>query len=141
VLTATNKWLLIFESRDDSNRCTPCRENLIHMTHTLFTPVHLRHSYDSCGHSSYVVIFHESSIVLDRVTAPKKRNSQLHPSTPADRSASPHPVSLHLTTNEVVEKVKHPLTNKLHWFTGPISPACDRYVQYLLTGVNPSVLN
>jgi hypothetical protein len=25
--------------------------------------------------------------------------------------------------------------------TGPISPACDRYVQYLLTGTNPSVLN
>jgi hypothetical protein len=25
--------------------------------------------------------------------------------------------------------------------TGPISPVCDRYVQYLLTGVNPSVLN
>jgi hypothetical protein len=25
--------------------------------------------------------------------------------------------------------------------TGPISPACDRYVQYLLAGVNPSVLN
>jgi hypothetical protein len=25
--------------------------------------------------------------------------------------------------------------------TGPISPTCDRYVQYLLTGTNPSVLN
>jgi hypothetical protein len=25
--------------------------------------------------------------------------------------------------------------------TGPISPACDRYVQYLLTGINPLVLN
>jgi hypothetical protein len=24
VKTATNKWLLIFESRGDSNRCTPC---------------------------------------------------------------------------------------------------------------------
>jgi hypothetical protein len=34
----------------------------------------------------------------------------------------------------------------LYWrqdtrLTGPISPACDRYVQYLLTGVNTSVLN
>jgi hypothetical protein len=27
------------------------------------------------------------------------------------------------------------------WLTGPISPACDRYVQYLLAGANPSVLN
>jgi hypothetical protein len=25
--------------------------------------------------------------------------------------------------------------------TGPISPACDRYIQYLLMGANPSVLN
>jgi hypothetical protein len=25
--------------------------------------------------------------------------------------------------------------------TGPISPACDRYTQYLLTGANPSALN
>jgi hypothetical protein len=24
--------------------------------------------------------------------------------------------------------------DKLHWFTRPISPACDQYVQYLLTG-------
>jgi pectate lyase len=25
LLAATNKWLLIYESHDDSNRCTPCR--------------------------------------------------------------------------------------------------------------------
>jgi hypothetical protein len=31
----------------------------------------------------------------------------------------------------------HPTTR----LTGPISPACNRYVQYLLAGVNPSVLN
>jgi hypothetical protein len=29
----------------------------------------------------------------------------------------------------------------LHQLTGPITPACDRYVQYLLVGTNPSVLN
>jgi hypothetical protein len=26
---------------------------------------------------------------------------------------------------------------QLHQLTGPISPACDRYVQYLLMGANP----
>jgi hypothetical protein len=31
--------------------------------------------------------------------------------------------------------------NMLHWFTDTIIPACDRYVHYLLTGANPSVLN
>jgi hypothetical protein len=33
------------------------------------------------------------------------------------------------------------VVTQLHQLTGPISPACDRYVRYLLTGTNPSVLN
>jgi hypothetical protein len=33
------------------------------------------------------------------------------------------------------------VVTQLHLFIGPISPACDRYVQYLLTGTNPSVYN
>jgi hypothetical protein len=33
------------------------------------------------------------------------------------------------------------VVTQLHQLTGPITPACDRYVQYLLTGTNPSVLN
>jgi hypothetical protein len=35
VKTTMNKWLLISESHGDSNRCTPCRRNVIHMTCTL----------------------------------------------------------------------------------------------------------
>jgi hypothetical protein len=38
-------------------------------------------------------------------------------------------------------KAKHRLMNKLHWFTGPITPSCDWYIQYLLTGANSLVLN
>jgi hypothetical protein len=30
---------------------------------------------------------------------------------------------------------------KLHQLTGPITLSCDQYVQYLLSGANPSVLN
>jgi hypothetical protein len=30
---------------------------------------------------------------------------------------------------------------QLYQLTGHITPACDRYVQYLLAGANPSVLN
>jgi hypothetical protein len=30
---------------------------------------------------------------------------------------------------------------QLHQLTGPISPACDQYVQYMLVGANPSVFN
>jgi hypothetical protein len=33
------------------------------------------------------------------------------------------------------------VVTQLHQLTGPISPACDQYVRYLLTGTNPSVLN
>jgi hypothetical protein len=33
------------------------------------------------------------------------------------------------------------VVTQLHYLTGPISPACDRYIQYLLTGINPSVFN
>jgi hypothetical protein len=58
MLMATNKRLLIFESRGDSNRCTRCRENLIHMTRKLSAPVHICYTYTSCGQSPYVTIFH-----------------------------------------------------------------------------------
>jgi hypothetical protein len=33
------------------------------------------------------------------------------------------------------------VVTQLHQLIGPITPACDRYVQYLLTGANPLVLN
>jgi hypothetical protein len=33
------------------------------------------------------------------------------------------------------------VVRQLHQLTGPITPICDRYVQYLLVGANPSVLN
>jgi hypothetical protein len=33
------------------------------------------------------------------------------------------------------------VVTQLHQLTGPITPACDRYVQCLLTGANLSVLN
>jgi hypothetical protein len=42
MLTATNKWLLISESRDDLNRCTPCREKPdTHDTYTSHANPHM----------------------------------------------------------------------------------------------------
>jgi hypothetical protein len=40
------------------------------MTRMLPTPVHVRHSYASCGRSLYVAAFHADSIEWDRFTAP-----------------------------------------------------------------------
>jgi hypothetical protein len=33
------------------------------------------------------------------------------------------------------------VVTQLHQLTGSITPACDRYIQYLLAEANPSVLN
>jgi hypothetical protein len=43
----------------------------------------------------------------------------------------------HWSSNESQASVD----NRLYWFTGSITTACDWYVQYLLVRVNPSVLN
>jgi hypothetical protein len=42
---------------------------------------------------------------------------------------------------EVGERDFDQVVAQLHQLTGPITLACDRYVQYLLVRTNPSVLN
>jgi hypothetical protein len=71
----------------------------------------------------------------------RKRAPNIIHSTSADWSVSSYPVSL--PSQSIKQWGAKPtfcwwLTTR---FTGPISPACDRYVQYLLAGANPSVLN
>jgi hypothetical protein len=45
------------------------------------------------------------------------------------------------TTIEAVRLSQTSVYEKATRLTGPISSACDQYIQYLLTGANPSVLN
>jgi hypothetical protein len=78
VKTTTNKRLLLSKSHGDSNRCTPCIGNLIHMTHMLPVPIHVRHLYASYGRSPYVATFHTDSAEMDRFTAPEKKCSRLY---------------------------------------------------------------
>jgi hypothetical protein len=61
-------------------------------------------------------------------------------STPADRSVGPYPISL---PSQPMKQWRKPniYQQQATRLTGPISLTCDRYVQYLLTGANPSVLN
>jgi hypothetical protein len=71
---------------------------------------------------------------------PRKRAPDTIHSTPADRSMGPYPVSLPCQPLKQWGKATlcgQPATR----LTGPISPAYDWYIQYLLTGVNPSVIN
>jgi hypothetical protein len=124
----------------------PAGKNPTNTPRTLPTPVHIRPAYASCGWSPYVATFHESSTELSRPTAPEKRAPDTIHNTPADRSTSPYPASL-LSRGYVDWPMKqwgakpNIYQRQATSFTGPISPACDRYVQYFLTGTNPSVLN
>jgi hypothetical protein len=71
---------------------------------------------------------------------PRKRAPDTIHSTSADWSVGLYPVSLPSQTMKQWRK-PHIYQQQATRLTGPISPACDRYVQYLLAGANPSVLN
>jgi hypothetical protein len=64
---------------------------------------------------------------------PRKRAPDTIPSTLTDRSAGPYPVSL---PNQPIKQWRKSNTYQQQTtrFTRPISPACDRYIQYLLMG-------
>jgi hypothetical protein len=140
-MTATNKRLLISESRGDSNRCTPYRGNPINTTHTLLTPVHVRPTYASCGRPSYVATFREASTDLDRSYCSREKG--LPTQSAARRLIDPRVRTELLSWASQWSRGRR--SSSWWWsttrFTGPISPACDRYVQYLLMGANRTVLN
>jgi hypothetical protein len=119
VMTATNKRLLIFESRGGSNWCTLYRgkpdQHETYASHASPRTSGVRFLWQS----PYVATFHKSSTELDRVTAPKKKCSwhnpqhagwPIHESVP---SFSPKP------TNEAVEKHKTSINNRLLGLLGP----------------------
>jgi hypothetical protein len=54
------------------------------MTHTLFTPVHVHHSYVSYGQFSYVATFYADPIELDRFTTPEKKMLLISPLSPIE---------------------------------------------------------
>jgi hypothetical protein len=70
---------------------------------------------------------------------PRKRAPDTIPSTPADRSIGPYPVSL---PSQPMKQWRKSNTHKQQAtrFTGHISPACDRYVRYLLMGATEGSL-
>jgi hypothetical protein len=136
---ATNKRLLISESRGDSNRCTPCRGNPTNMPRMLPTAVHACPTYASCGQSLYVTTFHwlpqswNKPLHLAEVLVTKGRQTQL--------SSWVASFLLPCDNPGVGERSFSPMVTQLPQLTGHISSACDRYVQYLLVEGNPSVLN
>jgi hypothetical protein len=109
------------------------------MPRMLPTLVHGRPTYTFRGQSLYVTTFH---------WLPRSQNKPLHPKevlATKDELAQPSSwvasFLLPCDSPRVGERGFSLMVTQLHQFTGPISRACDRYVQYLLTGANPSVLN
>jgi hypothetical protein len=117
----------------------PAGENPTNAPCTLSTSVHARPTYAFYGQSPYVTTFH---------WLPRSRNMPLHSEeilATKDRLAQPlswvTSFLLPCDSPGVGERGFGPMVAQLHQLIGPISPACDRYVQYLLAGVNRMVLN
>jgi hypothetical protein len=103
------------------------------------TLIHARLTYASYGQSPYMTTFH---------WLPQSRNMPLHPEevlTTKDRLTQPSSwvASFLLPCDRpgVGERSFGPMVTQLSQLTEPISLACDWYVQYLLAGANPLVLN
>jgi hypothetical protein len=116
-------------------------ENSTNTTRTLLTLVHIRLTYASCGRSPYVATFHETPTDLDRSHCSQEKG--LLTQSIARRLTDLRVHTQLLSWASQWSRGHKP--SSCRWsttrFTGPISPTCDRYVQYLLTGVNQSVLN
>jgi hypothetical protein len=135
-----DKRLLIFKSHNDLNRCTLCKGKPDqHATH-FPRSVCVWTSTICISHGPRIAIFCESSTGLDGCTAPGKKCSRLRLS--AQQSGMWDPPQF-LSQHSQWRSALKPST--CCWqatrFTGLISPACDRYIQYLLVGANSSVLN
>jgi hypothetical protein len=140
-MTATNKRLLISESRGDSNRCTPCRgKSDQHATH-FPRSVRVWSTTIRISRGTHIATFHTTVNRFKQIHC--TREEKLLTKSTARRSSDPWVRTKFLSHNSQCDSGEkssfcwQPTTT----LTGSISPACDRYVQYLLTGANPSVLN
>jgi hypothetical protein len=140
-MTDTNKRLLISESRGDSNRYTPCRgKPNQHDTYASHASPHT----PGVRFLRAVPVRGNLSWGTDRFGQiplhPRKRAPDTIHNTPPFRSVGPYPASL---LSQPMKQGRKP--SCWRWpttrFTGPISSARDRYVQYLLAGANCMALN
>jgi hypothetical protein len=95
LMAVMNKRLLISESRDDSNRCIPCRgkpdQHDTYVSHTsTYTPgVRFLRAVPVCGN---LLRSHQQQWIEPLLL--RKRAPDTIPSAPADRCMGPYPVSL-----------------------------------------------
>jgi hypothetical protein len=140
-MTITNKWLLISESHGDSNRCTPCRGKPDQHVTRFPCSAHVWSKTIRISRGPHIVTLHEVINTVEQ--GHYSREKGLPTQSIACRLTDPWVHTQFLSQDNQWSsggKAKHLLTVATR-LTGPISPACDLYVQYLLIGANPSVLN
>jgi hypothetical protein len=98
------------------------------------------HDHKYLTRSTYSNLSYSRQQIWTDSLHPRRRAPDIIHSTPAIRSVGPYPASLPQQSKSSGEKSSScwQSTTRL---TGPTSPACDRYVQYLLMGANRTVLN
>jgi hypothetical protein len=114
-------WLLIFESRGDSNRCTPCRGNLIHMTCTFFMPVHVHTcTLPPGGLRMWQPFANHQQRLMDQL--PPTKGLQSRSTTRWLTDPRIHTHLSQIIVIEAVEKSQASVGNRLHQFTRSTSP-------------------
>jgi hypothetical protein len=140
-MTITNKRLLISESGSDSNQCTPSRgkpdQHGTYASHVSLRMPDVR--------------FPRAVLICDNLSRVIDRFEQIHypwEGGLSTQSTTRWLIDLRVRTQFLSHNSQWRSGKKLslcRWqstrLTEPISPACNQYIQYLLTGVNPSVLN
>jgi hypothetical protein len=119
----------------------PAGENPTNTTRMFPTLVHVRPMYASCERSPYVATFRETPTDLDKSHCSREKGLPTQSTARRLTDSRAHTQLLSWASQWSRERKPSSWRWPTTRFTGPISPACDRYVQYLLTGVNPSVLN
>jgi hypothetical protein len=109
--TATNKQLLISESRGDLKRCTPCREKPDQHATRIPCSVRVWSKTIHISHGQYIATFHTVVNRFEQIHCPPRRRAPdtIH-STSADRSVGPYLASLPQQPMKEWGKVKLLLT-------------------------------
>jgi hypothetical protein len=93
-------------------------------------------------HTSLVVHVRNLSLVPTRMKyAPTPKRNLVNQRQTGPVIALDHLFFLPHNSLRVGERGFNQVVTQLHQLTGPITPVCARYVQYLLAGANPLVLN
>jgi hypothetical protein len=140
-MTSTNKRLLISESRGDSNRCTPCRGKPDQHATWFPRSVCVCSKTIRISRGPHIATLRETLTDLDRSHYSWEKG--LPTQTTTRRLTDPGvrtqflPWANQWSRGHKPSFYRWPTTR----LTGPISPARDWYIQYMLAGANPLVLN